>query len=56
MPSHPPSALRLPTSERSSKRSAAFTPAAAGDGDVNRAIAPAVQLFLERLAVAAPQL
>jgi hypothetical protein len=38
------------------KCSAAFTPAAAGDGDVNFAIEPAVRLFLERLAVAAPQL
>jgi len=45
-----------PTSGRSPKRSTAFTPATAGDGDINLAVEPAVQLFLERPAVAAPQL
>ena len=49
-----PSASPAPTPERSPKRSAAFKPAAAGDCDVNLAIESAVQLFLERLAVAAP--
>lgn len=48
-----PLSLAPRTSERSPKRSAPFARHRC-DGDVNRAIEPAVQLFLERLAVAAP--